>query len=69
MAVILSVQELGVPNRNAFYTHIKQSENNEDINQFIEYVKSLSKPFYFLTTERPKIETYEQYEKPFYESI
>lgn len=69
MAVILSVQELGVLTRNSFYTHIKQSENNEDINQFIEYVKSLSKPIYFLTTERPKIETYEQYEKPFYESI
>jgi len=69
MAVILSVQELGVPTRNAFYTRIKRSENNEDINQFIEYVKSLTRPIYFLTTERPKIETYEQFEKPFYESI
>jgi hypothetical protein len=69
MAVILSVQELGVPTRNDFYARIKRSENNEDINQFVEYLKSLSRPIYFLTTERPKIETYEGFEKPFYESI
>jgi len=69
MAVILAVQELGSPTRNDFYTHIKRNENNEDINRFIEYVKSLSKSIYFLTTERPKIETYEDLEKSFYESI
>ena len=69
MAIILSVQELGVPTRNDFYARVKRSENNEDINRFVEYVKSLSRPIYFLTTERPKIETYEEFEKPFYESI
>jgi hypothetical protein len=69
MAVILSVQELGVPTRNDFYARIKRSEKNEDINRFVEYVKSLSRHIYFLTTERPKIETYKEFEKPFYESI
>lgn len=69
MAVILSVQELGVPTRNDFYALIKRGENNKDIDRFIEYVKSLSKPIYFLTTERPKIETYEQFKEPYYESI
>ena len=69
MAIILSVQELGTPTRNDFYTRTKRSENNKEINQFVEYVKSLSNPIYFLTTQRPKIETYEQFEKPFYESM
>ena len=69
IAIILSVQELGIPTRNDFYTRTKRSENNKEINQFVEYVKSLSNPIYFLTTQRPKIETYEQFEKPFYESM
>lgn len=69
MAVILSVQEIGTATRNDFYARIKRGENNEDINKFIKYVKSLSKPIYFLTTERPKIEIYEQTEESFYEPI
>jgi hypothetical protein len=69
MAVILSVQELGAPTRNDFYARIKRGENNEDSGLFIEYVKSLSKPIYFLTTERPKIEIYEKTEESYYESI
>jgi len=67
MAVILAVQELGSAARNDFYSWVKRHENNEDINKFIDYVKSLQKPIYYLTTERPKIETYEKYERPFYE--
>jgi len=69
MAVILAVQQLGKASRNAFYSRVKRNENNEEITQFIDYVKSLLKPIYFLTLERPKIETYEKFEKPFYESI
>lgn len=69
MAVILSVQELGVPTRNDFYARIKRGENNEGSTQFIEYVKSLLKPIYFLTIERPKIEIYEQTEELYYEPI
>ncbi len=69
MAVILSVQQLGMSTRNDFYSRIKRSENDEDINQFIDYVKSLKSPIYFLKTERPKIENYSKFEKPSYESI
>lgn len=69
MAVILSVQELGEPTRNDFYARIKRGENNEDSKLFIKYVKSLSKPIYFLTTERPKIDIYEQTEESYYEPI
>lgn len=65
MAVILSVQQLRTC--NDFYSRIKRSENNGDINQFIEYVKSLKGPVYFLNTERPKIESYKELEIPFYE--
>lgn len=66
MAVVLAVQELGLPNRNDFYSRVKRRERNKDINEFIDYVKSLSKLTYFLTVERPKIETYEEYEEDFY---
>jgi len=65
-AVILSVQELGPATRNDFYARIKRNEQNEEIGQFVDYVKSLSNPIYFLTTERPKIETYEEIGEPFY---
>ncbi|MCX5633333.1 MAG: reverse transcriptase domain-containing protein [Phycisphaerae bacterium] len=66
ITVILSVQELGLPNRNDFYARVKRKESNNDINEFIDYVKSLSKPTYFLTVERPRIKTYEEYEGNFY---
>lgn len=64
LAAILAVQELGTASRNDFYSRVKRQENNDDINKFIDYVKSLQKPIYYLTTERPKIETYEA---PLYE--
>jgi hypothetical protein len=66
IAVILSVQELGVASRNDFYSQVKRKEKDEDISQFIDYVKSLPKPIYFLTTKRQKIETYDEYEEEFY---
>ena len=69
MAVILSIQQLGMSNRNDFYSRIKRSENDKHINQFIDYVKSLKSPIYFLETERPKIENFSDFEKPSYESI
>lgn len=64
LAAILAVQELGSASRNDFYSRVKRLENNDDINKFVDYVKSLQKPIYYLTTERPKIETYE---RPLYE--
>jgi len=68
LAAILAVQELGSASRNDFYSRVKRLANNDDINKFIDYVKkSLQKPIYYLTTERPKIETYEKYERPLYE--
>jgi hypothetical protein len=67
LAVILAVQELGFASRNDFYSRVKRSENNDDINKFIDYVKSLQKPIYYLLTERPKIETYKKYEGAPYE--
>ena len=68
-AAILSVQELGAATRNDFYTRVKKSEQNEEIGQFIDYVRSLSNPIYFLTTKRPTIEIYEGEEEPFYTPI
>jgi hypothetical protein len=67
LAAILAIQELGSASRNNFYSRVKRLENNEDINKFIDYIKSLQKPIYYLTTERPKIETYEKYERSLYE--
>ena len=69
MGVILAVQELGPASRNDFYSRIKRTEANDEISQFIDYVKSLSKYIYFLTTEMPKIEIYEEFEKSFYGSM
>ncbi len=69
MAAILSVQELGPASRNAFYARVKASKHDEGIGQFADYVKSLSNPIYFLTTEKPTIEIYEGEEEPFYPVI
>ena len=69
MAIILAVQELGKASRNAFYSRIKRREGDGEIGQFVDYIKSLSGPIYYLTTERPRIETYRKFEPPSYESI
>ena len=45
---------------------VKRRKKSEKINEFIEYVKSLSRPTYFLTTERPRIETYEEVQEGYY---
>lgn len=66
-AIILATQE--IPSRTSFYSRIKRIETNQEIIQFLDYVKSLSQPTYFLSIERPKIETYEEYEEPGYESF
>ena len=52
LAVILSVQEL--PSCIGFYSRIKKSEDIDEVKQFIDYVKSLYSPRYYLTTENPK---------------
>jgi len=46
---------------------VKRLESDVKIKQFIDYVKSLKNPIYYLTTEKPKIETYEEFEGPIYE--
>lgn len=68
-AVVLAVQELGEAARNDFYSRVKRCDSNGEISQFIDYVKRLKEPLYYLTTERPKIETYEESEEPSYEPI
>ncbi|MDL1955722.1 MAG: RNA-directed DNA polymerase [Candidatus Desulfofervidus auxilii] len=67
LAVILAVQELGKASRNDFYSRVKRRESDVKIKQFVDYVKSLKSPIYYLTTEKPKIETYEEFEGPIYE--
>lgn len=67
MAIILATQE--IPSRTSFYSRVKRIETSQEILQFLDYVKSLSQPTYFLSIERPKIETYEGFEKPGYESL
>ena len=67
LAVILAVQELGKASRNDFYSRVKRLESDVKIKQFVDYVKSLRNPIYYLTKEKPKIETYEEFEGPIYE--
>ena len=69
MAIILAVQELGKNSRNSFYSRVKSQSNDEEIDEFIDYVKSLSSPIYYLVTELPKIETYDKFEEPSYEPV
>lgn len=59
MAVLLAVQELGKASRSEFYNRIK-STDNEDIARFVDYIKSLQNPLYYLQVDKPKIETYEE---------
>jgi len=56
-AFILAVQQLGYASRNEFYSRIKENEGTNDIGKFVDYVKSLKNPLYFLEKERPKLET------------
>jgi hypothetical protein len=67
IAVVLAVQELGQSSRQDFYSRVKRNEGNVEVNQFLDYIKSLSNPIYYLVAERPKIETYEEFERPPYE--
>ena len=55
-AAILAVQELGQASRNDFYSRIKQHEGDNEIANFINYVKSLRHPLYYLDSIRSKIE-------------
>jgi hypothetical protein len=45
---------------------VKRRKKSKRIIEFIEYVKSLSEPTYFLTIERPRIETYEEVEEDYH---
>ena len=69
MAVILSVQELAKSQRNSFYSQIERYGNGDEIKQFVNYVKSLQEPVYYLAAARPRIETYEEFEGASYESV
>ena len=63
IAVILAVQEL--VSCSDFYSQIKRSGGDDDICRFVDYVKSLKKPLYYLERPKPKIETFEEVEQPY----
>ena len=60
--IILAVQELGHASRKDFYARIKNHEGDNEITKFINYVKSLKHPLYYLDIERPKLEHVEETE-------
>lgn len=60
MAIVMAIQQLGKPSRNDLYKRIKNTEN-EEIARFVEYIKSLKGPLYYLDTQKPKIETYKEF--------
>jgi len=66
MGIILAVQELGKGARKRFFSRVKGHEDSE-MDRFITYVKSLSRPIYFIETKLPKIETYRELETSSYE--
>lgn len=66
MAILLSVQELGIANRNDFYRKICKSEKESEINLFIKYIKSLSSPIYHLVPPKKVIEIYKILEPEYF---
>jgi len=60
MAIALAVQELGKASRNEFYNRIKSTDSGE-IERFVDYIKSLKTPLYYLQVDKPKIETYKDF--------
>ncbi|MBE0427484.1 MAG: hypothetical protein IBX72_12680 [Nitrospirae bacterium] len=60
LSIILAVQELGIPSRNDFYSRIKRNENDSKVIKFIDYVKALNRPLYYLDIEKPKLEGLEE---------
>lgn len=65
-SIILAVQELGTDSRNEFYSRVKRNERDNEIVQFINYVKSLNHPLYYLDAPRPKLEVWEEGEPSWY---
>jgi len=59
-AIILAVQELGQTSRNEFYSQVIKNEEDIEIKQFINYVKSLKNPLYYLDREHPRLEILEE---------
>ena len=55
-SIILAVQELGQPSRNDFYSRIKRNETDNELVKFLDYVKSLKHPLYYLDIGKPKLE-------------
>lgn len=53
-AIILAVQELGVGSRNRFYSEIKK-ENDAEINELIDHLKSINQPIYYPKSDLSKI--------------
>jgi hypothetical protein len=66
LSIILAVQEIGTPSRNDFYSRIKRNENDSEIIKFIDYVKALNRPLYYLDIEKPKLEGLEEIEPSLY---
>jgi len=64
-AIILSVQELGKASRNDFYSNVHKTEE-EEIILFIQYIKSLRNPIYYLAINKKIIESYKTLETEYY---
>jgi len=63
-AILLSVQELGKASRNDFYSNVHKTE--EEIILFIQYIKSLRNPIYYLAINKKIIESYKTLETEYY---
>lgn len=59
-AIILALQELGQASRNDFYSRVKRNDNSSEIVKFIDYVKALKSPLYYLDVGKPKLEGIEE---------
>lgn len=65
MAILISVQELGKASRNDFYSKVRNIEEKEII-LFIQYIKSLRNPIYYLALDKKIIETYKTLEPEYF---
>lgn len=66
IAIILAVQELSQASRGDFYSRVKRNDNDSELIKFVDYVKSLKHPLYYLDVEKPKIEGLEEREPLLY---
>lgn len=60
ISIVLAVQELGTPSRNDFYSRVKRNDSDSEMIKFVDYVKSLKRPLYYLDVGKPKLEGIEE---------